>query len=187
VIDNTGRVVLEQNLTGTQAIEKDSAWVMNRILRTVVTDPAGTGRLSSVENIEVVGKTGTSNDMKNLLYCALTPDYVASYRFGYDLGREMNDWGADNWESPAGVWGYIMTQLSDTTVPRSFAADASVVILSYCNETGLIATSRCPSTQIGYYRQSFVPHSCNAAEHDGTGAAYWAIHGDPEGFRPFYN
>jgi penicillin-binding protein 1A len=187
VIDNTGRVVLEQNLTGTQAIEKDSAWVMNRILRTVVTDPGGTGRLSSVENIEVVGKTGTSNDMKNLLYCALTPDYVASYRFGYDLGREMNDWGADNWESPAGVWGYIMTQLSDTTVPRSFAADASVVVLSYCNETGLIATSRCPSTQIGYYRQSFVPHSCNAAEHDGTGAAYWAIHGDPEGFRPFYN
>ncbi|MDR2558731.1 MAG: transglycosylase domain-containing protein [Oscillospiraceae bacterium] len=187
VIDNTGRVVLEQNLIGTQAIEKDSAWVMNRILRTVVTDPAGTGRLSSIENIEVVGKTGTSNDMKNLLWCALTPDYVASYRFGYDLGREMEDWSLDNWISPAGVWGYIMTELSDTTVPRQFTPDSSVVVLSYCNETGLIATSRCPSTSIGHYRQSFVPRSCDAAEHDGTGEAYWAIHGDPEGFRPFYN
>ncbi|MCL2637167.1 MAG: transglycosylase domain-containing protein [Oscillospiraceae bacterium] len=187
VIDNSGRIVLEQNLTGTQAIEKDSAWIMNRMLRTVVTDPGGTGRYSEIPNIEVVGKTGTSNDMKNLLYCALTPDYVGSYRFGYDLNKELQDWGMDNWISPATVWGNIMELLSDTTVPKRFTPDSSVVELSYCADTGLIATSRCPSTQRGYYRQSNIPHSCNATEHDGGGgAAYWEVHGDPEGFRPFY-
>jgi penicillin-binding protein 1A len=190
VVDQSGRIILEQNFTGTQAIESDSAWVMNRILRTVVTDPAGTGRLADFAPgvIDVIGKTGTSNDMKNLLWCALTPDFVASYRFGYDLDRVMNDFGADNWRSPAQVWGNIMTALCDVETPRRFTPDSTVIELSYCVDTGLIAIpGRCPSTALGYYRQSFYPHSCNATVHDGfRGAVYWETHGDPEGFVPFY-
>ncbi|MCL2694160.1 MAG: transglycosylase domain-containing protein [Oscillospiraceae bacterium] len=185
VIDQSGRIILEQNFTGTQAIESDSAWVMNRIMRTVVTDVNGTGRLAEFAPgvVDVVGKTGTSNDMKNLLWCALTPDFVASYRFGYDLDRVMNDFAADNWQSPARVWGYIMGHLVCNTTPRRFTPDSSVRELAYCNETGMIATSRCPSTTLGFYRQSNIPQGCNAAVHDGT---YWETHGDPEDFIPFY-
>ncbi|MDR2531771.1 MAG: transglycosylase domain-containing protein [Oscillospiraceae bacterium] len=195
VVDNNGRIILEQNLTGTQAIEKDSAWVMNRMLLKVVTDPAGSGRFSAIDNIEVIGKTGTSNDMKNLLYCAMTPEYVASYRIGYDQHMEMENFvSGRGWRSPAQVWGDIMRELVDNSVPQSFTPDSTVLELPYCWDTGMLAIpGRCPSTEIGYYRTSNLPSSCNAASHQGAttgatrGPAYWAIHGDPDNVRPQYN
>ena len=190
VVDNTGRIILEQNLTGTQAIAMDSAWILNRMLKTVVDDDAGSGRFARIENIEVIGKTGTSNDEKNLLFCGLTPEYVAAYSFGYDNGKIIAPWvSGRGWIAPARVWGDIMSALSDNSTPKRFTPDSTVLERGYCRDTGLLAVSgKCPSTQIGYYRTTNIPHSCNATVHDGSrGEAYWAIYGDAEDFRPQYN
>ncbi|MCL2019140.1 MAG: transglycosylase domain-containing protein [Oscillospiraceae bacterium] len=187
VVDHNGRIVLEQNLSGKRAIESDTAWIVNRMLKKVVDDPDGSSRNAMIPDIEVIGKTGTSNDMKNLLFCAMTPEYVASYRFGYDNAKEMNDFAYDNWIAPARVWGHIMGELSDNSTPKRFTPDGTVIELSYCKDTGMIATSRCMSTEIGYYRATNIPPSCDATVHDGWGGTYWATHGDAEDFRPFYN
>ncbi|MCL2076891.1 MAG: penicillin-binding protein [Oscillospiraceae bacterium] len=181
VVDHNGRIILEQNLTGTQAIEKDSSWVVNRMLKKVVDDPSGTGRYAQVPNIEVVGKTGTSNDMQNIVFAALTPEYVASYRFGFDHSRALRSAGADGWRSPARVCGDVLAYVSDTSIPKSFTPEPTVLERRYCRETGLLATPNCPSTEIGYYRASNLPNACTSA-HDGT---YWATHGDSA--RPRYD
>ncbi|MCL2693893.1 MAG: penicillin-binding transpeptidase domain-containing protein, partial [Oscillospiraceae bacterium] len=188
VVDHNGKVILEQNLTGIQAIERDSAWITNRMLKKVVDDQNGSGRLAAISNIEVVGKTGTANDMRNLLFAGLSPEYVAVYSFGRDNSREVSiDYSVDGWRAPARVWGEIMSKVIDTSMPQSFTSDQTVLELPYCRETGLIANNqRCTSTELGFYRPSNVPHGCNATVHDGTGAAYWAIHGDPPDYRPQY-
>jgi penicillin-binding protein 1A len=184
VVDNSGKTVLEQSFAGVQAIEKDSAWVNNRILQRAVSGRAA----AQIPNVETGGKTGTSNDFKDLLFCGLTPDYVGVYRLGYDNGREMNvNQSIDGWRSTIAVWGGFMSQLyEDIVIPRAFTADPTVQRIPYCRDTGLLATTNCFSTELGYYKAGNRPPACCATTHDPVDVGR-AINADPVGFLPQYN
>ena len=84
--------------------------------------------------------------------------------------------GYAGWRTLAKVWHDVMVEMVDTTVEQSFVPDSDVLVLNYCNETGLLSTSKCPETTVGYYRQSNIPMSCDS-KHDGT---YWAEHDEEE-------
>lgn len=189
VVDHNGRIILEQNLIGTRAMASDTAWIINRTMKTVVDDPYGSGRRAALDFTEVVGKTGTSNDMKNLLWCALTPDYVACYRIGYNDGQmELKPAGKDGWRTPARVWGELMAHvLEDVEVTKNFTPDSTVIERQYCRMTGLLATTRCYNTQIGYYRISNLPALCNADTHADNGVSFWRVNGDPPDWLPQYD
>lgn len=183
VEDSNGKVILEQNNMGVQAIGSDSAWIVNRMMKKVIEDPSGSGQHAVLPNVEVIGKTGTANDMSNLLFCGLTPDYVGVYRIGYDDHREIAHYSISGWETLARVWNKVMGTVTDTETERSFTPDSSVLTLNYCTETGKLATSKCPNTAIGYYRQSNYPESCDDPSHDGK---YWLTHGDELNYIPYY-
>ncbi len=174
VYDNKGVVVLEQDLNGKRALSEDSSWITNRMMLKVVQDEYGTGKNAKLGACEVVGKTGTANDMSNLLFAGLTPDYVACYRIAYDDNHEIGK--QDGWRTMALVWHDVMVNFVDTNVERSFTPDSSTIEINYCTETGLRATSKCPGTMVGYYRKSNIPESCDS-RHDGL---YWTEHGDFE-------
>lgn len=178
VLDSDGKVVLEQNYVGTQAIAKDSAYIVNRMMKKVVEDQYGSGINAVLPNVEVVGKTGTANDMSALLFCGLTPDYLGVYRISRDDNKEIQK--NDGWLTVAKVWHDVMIDIVDTSTEKSFLPDSSVITANYCTETGLLATSKCPSTAVGYYRESNVPESCSS-NHDGN---YWKEHVDET--IPFY-
>ncbi|MCL1822755.1 MAG: transglycosylase domain-containing protein [Oscillospiraceae bacterium] len=185
VVDHNGKIILEQNYSGTRAIESDSAWIVNRMMKKVIEDVNGSGPRARIDNIEVIGKTGTSNDEKNLLFCGLTPEYVGVYRVGYDNGREIEKWGSGgNWKQVALVWGETMAHISDNSVPKNFTPDSTVLEKSYCRHTGLLATATCPNTAIGYYRPSGLPQACTPALHNG---GYYETYGDKPDTRPVYN
>lgn len=179
VVDANGKVVLEQDTTGKRAIAEDSAWITNRMMKKVIEDPYGTGRHAALENVEVVGKTGTANDMSNLLFAGLTPQYVACYRIAHDDNHEIktsSQAGYMGWRTLAKVWHDVMVDIVDTSTEQSFTPDSSTLVLNYCNDTGLLATSKCPATTVGYYRESNYPASCDS-NHDGQ---YWAEHDEEE-------
>lgn len=179
VVDANGKVVLEQDTNGKRAIAKDSAWITNRMMKKVIEDPYGTGKHAVLENVEVVGKTGTANDESNLLFAGLTPQYVACYRIAHDDNHEIAtkyEPGYAGWRTLAMVWHDVMADIVDTSVEQSFIPDSTVIVQNYCNETGLLATSKCPESTVGYYRESNYPASCDS-KHDGT---YWAEHDEEE-------
>ena len=76
VEDSKGNVIMEQDFYGTQAIDSDSAWVTNRMIYKVVNGDSGTGPKAKLPNVEVIGKTGTSNAGTDLLFMGLTPEYI---------------------------------------------------------------------------------------------------------------
>lgn len=162
VLGPNGNVVLEPDEYGLQAIGKDTAWVMNRMVATVVNgDPwVSTGHLAKIDGVEVIGKTGTSNDMKNLLFVGCTPQFVGAYWLGYDNGKEI----AKNagWKAVAAAWKNLSEQFIDFTADTKFIKDSTVLELNYCTETGGLATSYCPMTEIGYFKQSFIPAQCDS-------------------------
>jgi penicillin-binding protein 1A len=71
------------------AFSEDLSWLMNRLLRAVVTE--GSGRRLRVIQGEVVGKTGTSNEGKDAWFVGGTPQLIFAVWVGYDhpkpLGR----------------------------------------------------------------------------------------------------
>lgn len=159
VEDSKGNAILEQNFFGTQAIDSDTAWITNRMMRTVVNSPSGTGHYAQLDNVDVVGKTGTSNDWFNLTFMGLTPDYVGGLWIGYDDSHKIKE--GDGWKAVASVWKTVMQDIQDTSEPKFFTPDSSVVERSYCTETGLLATNKCTHTETGYYRRSNIPDFCN--------------------------
>ena len=158
VLDSRGNTVLEQDFFGTQALDGDSAWITNRMMRTVITSPTGTGHYAQLDNVEVIGKTGTSNDSKNLLFVGCTPEYVGAMWLGYDDSRVI--YSTDGWRAVASIWKTVMQDIQDTSSVLKFTPDSSVVERSYCMDTGLLATNKCTKTDIGYYRKENIPDFC---------------------------
>lgn len=160
VEDSKGNVILEQDFYGTQAISSDTAWITNRMMKTVITDPYGSGINAQLENVEVIGKTGTSNDDSNLLFIGCTPQYVAGMWLGRDNNDDILAASVSGWRTLAKVWQTVMVDVQDTSEPLYFTPDTSVLERQYCEKTGHLATSACKDTEIGYYRQNNVPPYC---------------------------
>jgi penicillin-binding protein 1A len=175
VVDNNGKIVMQQDVSGIQAVEKDTSWIVNRMMKKVIDDPAGTGKNAVLPNSEVIGKTGTANDMSNLVFTGLTPDLVGVFRIGYDNNKAIPTHSqGGTWRTVAKVWHDVMTDMVPQETSRTFSPESSALTLNYCTETGLIATANCPSKAIGYYRSSNIPQGCDSL-HDGS---YWATHGN---------
>lgn len=161
VLDSRDNVILEQDFIGNQAIDSDAAWVANRMLRTVVNNPGYASSAAGLPNIEVIGKTGTSNDSKNFTFVGCTPELVGAYWLGYEGGQQFGYDLPDYHRSTAEVWHNVMINFVDTSQASKFVPDPDILERKYCTETGLLASSKCTNTDIGYYRKSNIPDMCS--------------------------
>ncbi|MBA2538294.1 MAG: transglycosylase domain-containing protein, partial [Deltaproteobacteria bacterium] len=71
----------------TQVVDPAVAYVTVDMMRSVVT--SGTGVLAQKVGVPVAGKTGTSNDHKDVWFIGLTPDYAIGVWIGHDEPRSM--------------------------------------------------------------------------------------------------
>ena len=67
---------------------------------------AGTGRRAALDNIEVAGKTGTTNGYKDAWFIGYTGNYVAAIWFGNDDDTPMDNMTGGT--LPAGTWHDVM-------------------------------------------------------------------------------
>ena len=164
VTDSTGEnVILQNNPEGEQIISPESAYVMNELMRTVVTSSYGTGRNYGVKGFTTYMKTGTTTDNFDKWCCAGTPYYVAAVWFGYDYNKEIRASG-----NPAGlIYKTVMDRVHKGLAVKSFEQYTDQVVQkAYCTSSGLLAGSGCTSKAMGWYKLSNLPGvcaSCNGA------------------------
>ena len=164
VTDSTGEnVILQSNPEGEQIISPESAYVMNELMRTVVTSSYGTGRNYGVKGFTTYMKTGTTTDNFDKWCCAGTPYYVAAVWFGYDYNKEIKASG-----NPAGlIYKTVMDRVHKGLAVKSFEQYTDQVVQkAYCTSSGLLAGSGCTSKAMGWYKLSNLPGvcaSCNGA------------------------
>lgn len=198
VVDGEGRIVLSQNVVGERVISSDTAYITNRLMRTVITDnTGGSGHFAELDNIEVIGKTGTANDESTLCFVGLTPSYVAAYRVSRDNHKPIyKDAG---WRAPASIWGSAMKVVTEGDPPEVFVKDPDIIEEHYCPFTGFLADEKCydavaealannPNSgltiQIGYYRKNGLPKVCDGdKDHNGS---YFIEHYGNNGEIPYY-
>ena len=68
VLDPSGETILQHSYTPIQSISEESAYVMNKLMQQVIEGPNGTGKAAKLNNVPVVGKTGTSQEWRDNLF-----------------------------------------------------------------------------------------------------------------------
>ncbi len=150
-----GNIVLQSDESYTQAISADTASVMNRLLRNVVLEGTGTRASLDKMGMEVIGKTGTTDDFKDYTFVGMTHDYIAGIWLGYDDPKSM---GSTN--NATRIWNNVMTALLTGKTQAKFDLDPSVVTANFCTSSGQLSNGRCPKIKAGYYRPGMVPSIC---------------------------
>ncbi len=177
ITDYNDNVVLEQEPLGERVMGADSAYITNRAMMQVINNANSSGSYAKINGIEVVGKTGTSNDERIVAFAGLTPEYLGVVRLGYDNNKKIT---GENYIPLGKVWHNFMVQIVDENSVKTFHKDSNVVEKKYCTETGLLATSKCTKTEVGYYKKDAQPKTCDSTHKtikDSKYYQYWDKNG----------
>lgn len=140
VLDSDGQVVLDNTQDTCQAIGEKTAWYSNYMMINTVED--GTGSGAALGQIQVAGKTGTTSDDKDRWFAGYTPYYTGVVWCGYSYPEEIIL--TDSTENPAVyLWHEVMQRVHDDKEAAKFSKPADVITVSYCYDSGLLATEAC--------------------------------------------
>ena len=172
VVDSRGQIVLQHRYTPIQSISEETAYVMNKLMQTVIEGPNGTGRAARLVNTPLVGKTGTSQDWHDLSFVGCTPDYVSGVWYGYLIPKEVP---TGTYYSSSQVWKNVFGEIAENEDGKEFPECQEVQELYYCTITGLLASGTCPTGATGYYKSTNIPPLCSGnhktAEDDDSSSA----------------
>lgn len=149
VKDRDGNVILENKFEGSVVYEDYRTPAMMRsLLRSVVADSGGTGRSAQVTNskgqmIFTAGKTGTTNDYKDVWFVGFTPYYTCAVWYGYDKYTVIpsGDRGSN-----VKLWKAVMQKVHANKEPMEYPATTGLVQATICTESGLLAGDLCTKT-----------------------------------------
>ncbi|MBE8970290.1 penicillin-binding protein 1A [Nostocales cyanobacterium LEGE 12452] len=85
ILNRQGKVIWSANFKSKRALDADSAAIMTWMLRNVV--QAGTGGAAQLANRQVAGKTGTSDEARDLWFIGYIPQMVTGVWLGNDDNR----------------------------------------------------------------------------------------------------
>lgn len=162
VRDYQGNEILEKDIVTTQAIGEDTAYIMNRLLHSVLFDAGGTARgIHPDANImDSIGKTGTTNDNKDVWFVGLTPKYVMATWYGYDQNEPMDDYnnyyiyknkGSQKGHPGASAFAEVMDTVQADDEIVTWDMPETVEKGAFCTISGDIPTDGCPRGT-GYYK-----------------------------------
>ncbi|HDZ4961385.1 TPA: penicillin-binding protein 1A [Campylobacter jejuni] len=139
VQDKTGKTIMEFNSNERKVSDEAQSFLVLDMMRNVV--EKGTGRNARVKDIEIAGKTGTTNKSVDAWFCGLTPEIEAIIWYGNDNNKPMRytEGGA---RTAAPVFREFLTQyiekFPDTT--RKFRIPNGVYRGNYKGESAYYTT-----------------------------------------------
>jgi|LSQX01.2.fsa_nt_gb penicillin-binding protein 1A len=167
-----GKIWIQRDMEGEQAIEPGTADVMQELLKTTVYSSNGTARKCYVDGFDTFAKTGTTTDNKDSWFAGGTAYYCAAVWYGYAANpRELKNIGGGN--SPSGrMFKTVMDRVHEGLDPtKEFYKSGEAETRYYCTVSGLLAGSGCASTAKGWFKSDSLPQYCSGCYvHDGISA-----------------
>lgn len=153
VLDKNGEVLLSKETPAqSEVLTPQTATLMNGLLMNVVNN--GTGKAATLKNkIQVAGKTGTTDDNKDLWFIGYTPYLLGGSWFGYDNPKRISGYSTN---PSLSIWNTVMTRVHNEIVfPRINESGAklmtfktpeetgNIVECEYCIDSGLLPCEAC--------------------------------------------
>jgi penicillin-binding protein 1A len=133
---------------GAQAIDAGVAFLTTSLMQDVIDRGTGTAVRNNGFWLPAAGKTGTTNDAKDVWFAGITPDLAAVVWLGFDQPTQImpNAFGG-NLAAP--IWAKVMTAAYEKRPrPHPWPQPANVVSVPIDTETGALATDDCPPDHV---------------------------------------
>ncbi len=145
-------VVYENDGHPHEAVDPETAYVMNRMMKNVVSS-SGTAAQAQLANKQVVGKTGTTQNWDDLWFIGLTEDFVSGVWIGYKDREKL-----DTSISSAQLWYNVIGEYANEIDSDAAYPECDTVVEGpICSNTGLMAGTYCPKGETGYWKSSNAP------------------------------
>ena len=139
ILDADGNVVIDNSPEKTTVIKPSTAYLLTNVMEDVVTE--GTGTRVQFDGMHIAGKTGTTDNYRDLWFCGFTPYYTCSVWAGYDDNTVLPQGTYRTYQQT--LWRNIMQRIHADLPDTDFKMPSTVQKASICTQTGLLATSSC--------------------------------------------
>jgi len=142
VEDRTGELLWQSRVSTSRAISNETAFLMSSMLGDVVQRGTASVARTLGFKLPAAGKTGTTDDFRDVWFVGYTPHLVAGVWFGFDVPTKiMNEGFAATVAVPA--WATFMKRATADSKPDWFKAPAGVRRVTLCRLSGQLATDEC--------------------------------------------
>lgn len=139
-VEKADGVILEQAVPKQhQAMKASTAYLITDMLKSAMSSGTGTG---AQIGRAAAGKTGTTDDGKDIWFVGYTPDLVTAVWIGYDNPTAMPH--AYGGTYPARIWREVMSKSLSNVTAKSFTQPAGIVSATVDNKSGLLPGPNTP-------------------------------------------
>lgn len=145
ITDSTGKVLVDNKPEEHVVLSEQNAYILRSMMMDVVDH--GTGTAAKLSNMDVAGKTGTSENSGNIWFSGFTPYYVGTVWMGYPSSNNpVKNYGVPQVGGtfPAQMWRTVMAQIHQNLPPTHFTDKPSgIVYETVCKDSGELPTDLC--------------------------------------------
>lgn len=149
VEDRQGTILWQPRPNLVEVIDPQRAWIILDVLRDVVRRGTAAGAVAGQGfHLPAGGKTGTTNDYKDVWYMGFTPDLVTGIWMGLDNpARIMGNAQGGRLVAPA--WTALMKEVYERrAAPGGWSQPEGLLLEQIDRRTGFRATPFCPLTDL---------------------------------------
>ncbi|MEE8307731.1 MAG: penicillin-binding transpeptidase domain-containing protein, partial [Gammaproteobacteria bacterium] len=139
-----------------RVITPQNAYLMNDMMRKVVTRGTGIGAYRALGREDIGGKTGTSNDQRDAWFAGFNSDLVAISWVGFDQERSLGA-GEQGGRTALPAWNYFMAEALTARAENTMPRPPGLVDVRINPRNGLVAAASCPQSQFVTFRIGKVP------------------------------
>lgn len=144
VEDRSGRILWQPAVEQDQALPANAAWLVTDALRDVVRRGTAAGSVGSQIGFPAGGKTGTTNDYKDVWFIGFTPELVGGVWVGFDQPVKIMS-NAQGGRLAAPAWTLMMKEIYERRPsPGDFSRPEDLAIAEIDRTSGERATPLCP-------------------------------------------
>lgn len=141
VTDKNGKILEENFPKEVEVLNPQLTYLLLNMMKGVV--QRGTAKVVSEIKKPIAGKTGTSQESKDMWFIGMTPDLTAGGWMGYDDFSKIpsSDWTGGT--TVAKWWTNIMKEVLKNYPAKDFVVPDGVVFVRVDDETGKLAGPKC--------------------------------------------
>jgi membrane carboxypeptidase/penicillin-binding protein len=144
VADEKGSTLEQHGGKPPRVVRPETAFLVVNMMRSVLLSgtAAGAWGMGLPRGIDVAGKTGTTNDLRDAWFVGFTPDLLCAVWVGFDDNSPVNLSGA---RAALPIWvDFMKGALSGKPSSRFQVPAANIIFVDIDPTTGLLATPKCP-------------------------------------------
>ncbi len=164
VSDRRGKIMQEASPKIEARVNPQTAYLITNLLRGVVS--YGTGYYAKRLGRPLGGKTGTTQDQRDLLFIGFSPDLVCGVWMGYDDFRPLKK-GITASTLAVPLWTEFMKEALRGYPVTEFQTPPKIEFAKIDSDTGFLALPTCPHVFLEAFREGTVPKEFCPVQHLG--------------------